>query len=129
MRRQVLICDDAMFMRSVVASVLSGAGYEIVGEAATGAEAVTRFQELRPHVMTMDLLMPEMGGLDALKAIRAIDPDARIVICSAMGQEHLMEQAKQAGACAFVVKPFKPEALLAAVDQALANGTNLEGAA
>ncbi|MDP2482553.1 MAG: response regulator [Candidatus Palauibacterales bacterium] len=129
MRRQVLICDDAMFMRSVVASVLSGAGYEIVGEAATGAEAVTRFQELRPHVMTMDLLMPEMGGLDALKAIRAIDPEARIVICSAMGQEHLMQQATAAGACAFVVKPFKPEALLAAVDQALAHGTNLEGAA
>lgn len=119
MPRQVLICDDAMFMRSVVASVLSGAGYEIVGEASTGAEAVTRYDELRPDVVTMDLLMPEMGGLDALRAIRATHPDARIVICSAMGQEHLMEQARAAGARGFVVKPFKPEAMLAAVDEAL----------
>jgi len=119
MPRQVLICDDAMFMRSVVASVLSGAGYEIVGEASTGAEAVTRYDELRPDVITMDLLMPEMGGLDALKAIRAKHPDARVVICSAMGQEHLMEQARAAGARGFVVKPFKPEAMLAAVEEAL----------
>jgi len=120
MRRQVLICDDAMFMRSVVASVLTSAGYDVVGEAATGVEAVARFDELRPDVMTMDLLMPEMGGLDAVRAIREKHPDARIVICSAMGQEHLMVQAEAAGARAFVVKPFKPEALITAVEQALA---------
>jgi two-component system chemotaxis response regulator CheY len=129
MPRQVLICDDAMFMRSVVASVLTGAGYEVAGEAATGAEAVARYRELRPDVMTLDLLMPEMGGLDALRVIRTEHPDARIVICTAMGQDHLMRQAKDAGARAFVVKPFKPEALLAAVAEALAPATGLEGAA
>jgi len=128
MPRQVLICDDAMFMRSVVASVLSGAGYEIVGEASTGAEAVARYDELRPDVITMDLLMPEMGGLDALKAIRAKHPDARIVICSAMGQEHLMAQARAAGARGFVVKPFKPEAMLAAVEAALQAAPGAEAA-
>jgi two-component system chemotaxis response regulator CheY len=129
MRRKVLICDDAMFMRSVIASVLSGAGYEVVGEAATGVEAVARYQALRPDVMTMDLLMPEMGGIDAARAIRAADPEARIVICSAMGQEHLMQQALSAGARAFVVKPFKPEALLSAVATALGEAGGLEGAA
>jgi len=117
-----------MFMRSVVASVLSGAGYEIVGEASTGAEAVARYDELRPDVITMDLLMPEMGGLDALKAIRAKHPDARIVICSAMGQEHLMAQARAAGARGFVVKPFKPEAMLAAVEAALQAAPGAEAA-
>jgi two-component system chemotaxis response regulator CheY len=129
MPRQVLICDDAMFMRSVVASVLTGAGYEIVGEAATGAEAVARFRELRPDVMTMDLLMPEMGGLDALRAIRAADPNARVVICSAMGQERLMQEARAAGACGFVVKPFEPDALLAAVEKALTTAPSPEDAA
>jgi two-component system chemotaxis response regulator CheY len=129
MRHQVLICDDAMFMRSVIASVLTSAGYEVVGEASTGDEAVARFAELRPAVVTMDLLMPGMGGLDALKAIRATNPDARIVICSAMGQEPLMRQALNAGAAAFVVKPFKSEALLEAVGQALQGGAVRESVA
>jgi two-component system chemotaxis response regulator CheY len=129
MRHQVLICDDAMFMRSVISSVLTSAGYEVVGEAATGDEAVARYTELRPDVVTMDLLMPGMGGLDALKAIRAATPDARIVICSAMGQEPLMQQALEAGAAAFIVKPFKSDALLEAVTKALRGDATQEGVA
>jgi two-component system chemotaxis response regulator CheY len=129
MRRTVLICDDAMFMRSVIASVLSKAGYDVVGEAATGVEAVTRYRTLRPDVMTLDLLMPEMGGIDALCAIMAGDPEARIVICSAMGQEHLMQQARDAGARAFLVKPFRHEALVAAVENAIADTAGKAGVA
>ena len=129
MRHQVLICDDAMFMRSVISSVLTSAGYEVVGEAATGDEAVARYTELRPDVVTMDLLMPGMGGLDALKAIRATSPDARIVICPAMGQEPLIQQALNAGAAAFVVKPFKSEGLLEAVAKALRGDALQEGVA
>ncbi len=128
MQPRVLICDDALFMRSLVASVLRGAGYEIVGEASTGGEAVARFDELRPDVMTMDLLMPEMGGIDAIRAIRAKHPDARIAVCSAMGQERLIQEAREAGACAFLVKPFTPEAMLAAVAQALGSGPQVEAA-
>lgn len=126
MPRQVLICDDAMFMRSVIASVLTGAGYAIAGEAGSGADAVAQFKALAPDLVTMDLIMPEMGGIDAVRAIHGLDPQARIIVCSAMGQEPLVKQAIEAGAAGFVVKPFTPETLLAAVEKAFAGAPAAE---
>src|SRR3990172_393983 len=95
MARTVLICDDALFMRSMLADILRGAGFEILGEAQTGAEAVKRYNELRPDLVTMDIVMPDMGGIDAVRAIIAVDPDAKVLMCSAMGQQALVVEAIQ----------------------------------
>jgi two-component system chemotaxis response regulator CheY len=116
---RVLVVDDAAFMRKMVGDALSGGGHEIVGEAANGAEAVQRFEELRPDVMTLDITMPEKDGLAALKEIIAVDPGAKIVICSALGQESKVIESIQKGAKDFVVKPFQTERVLSAVDKAL----------
>jgi two-component system chemotaxis response regulator CheY len=115
----VLVCDDAIFMRSLISDILSGSGYEVVGHAETGAQAVERFQQLRPDLVTMDIVMPDMGGIDAVKEITKIDPGARILMCSAMGQQALVVEAIQAGAKDFVVKPFQPARVLEAVARVL----------
>ncbi len=120
MARTVLICDDALFMRTMVGDILQQAGYEVVGEAATGAEAVERYRVLRPDLVTMDIVMPDMGGIDAVRAIRAEDPAARVVMCSAMGQQALVVEAIEAGARDFVVKPFQPARVVEAAERALA---------
>ena len=120
MARTVLICDDALFMRTMVGDILQQAGYSVVGEAATGAEAVERYRALRPDFVTMDIVMPDMGGIDALRAIRAEHPEARVLMCSAMGQQALVVEAIQAGAREFVVKPFQPSRVLEAVERVLA---------
>jgi two-component system chemotaxis response regulator CheY len=106
-------------MRKVVSDALSGGGHEVIGEASNGVEAVALYQELRPELMTLDITMPEMDGLAALKQIIAIDPRARIIMCSALGQESKVLEAIKAGAKDFVVKPFKPERVLDAVGKAL----------
>jgi two-component system chemotaxis response regulator CheY len=116
----VLVVDDAAFMRKVVSDALNGGGHEVIGEASNGAEAVARYQELQPELMTLDITMPEMDGLTALKEIIAIDPAARIIMCSALGQESKVLEAIKAGAKDFVVKPFKADRVLDAVDKALA---------
>ena len=116
---RVLVVDDAAFMRKVVSDALSGGGHEVIGEASNGVEAVALYQELRPELMTLDITMPEMDGLAALKQIIAIDPRARIIMCSALGQESKVLEAIKAGAKDFVVKPFKPERVLDAVGKAL----------
>jgi two-component system chemotaxis response regulator CheY len=108
---RILICDDAIFMRTMIADILTGAGYEIAGEAESGLQAVERY---------MDIVMPDMGGIDAVKAIIAVDPEARILMCSAMGQQQLVVEAVQAGAKEFVVKPFQPSRVLEAVKRLLA---------
>lgn len=123
MSRTALICDDAAFMRRVIEKMLVGGGFTIVGEAATGPEAVRQYQALKPDLVTMDVVMPDMGGIDTARAITAQDPDACIVMCSAMGQDALMAEALKAGAAAFVVKPFDQVKLLAAAEQALARRT------
>ena len=120
MARTALICDDALFMRTMVGDILQQAGYTVVGEASTGAEAVARYRELRPDFVTMDIVMPDMGGIDAVRAIKAEDPAARVVMCSAMGQQALVVEAIQAGAREFVVKPFQPSRVLEAVERVLA---------
>src|SRR5438874_11686046 len=116
---RVLVVDDAAFMRKVVGDALTSGGHEVVGEATNGAEAVERFQELRPELTTLDITMPEKDGLAALAEIMAIDPAARIVMCSALGQESKVLESIKLGAKDFVVKPFQPGRVLEAVDKAL----------
>ena|ERR1700761_2339680 len=117
---RVLVVDDAAFMRKVVSDVLAAGGHDVIGEAADGVEAVARFRQLKPELTTLDIAMPEKTGLEALAEIIAIDPNAKVLMCSALGQESKVIQALKLGAKDFVVKPFKPDALLQAVDKALA---------
>ena len=117
---RVLVVDDAMFMRKMVSDALSKGGHEVVGEAANGQEAVSRFSELKPEVTTLDITMPEMDGIAALKAILEVDPAARVIMCSALGQESKVLESIKAGARDFVVKPFQPDRVLEAVGKALA---------
>ena len=123
MSRTVLVCDDAMFMRTAIAHALASAGYTIVGEAANGREAVEQYKALRPDCVTLDMVMPELGGVDAAREICAFDADARILMCSAVGQDTLISDARKAGARAFLVKPFAPQALIDEVAGLLAAGT------
>ncbi|KAL2045398.1 hypothetical protein ABVK25_012140 [Lepraria finkii] len=107
-------------MRKVVSDALSGGGHNVIGEASNGREAITRYLELQPELMTLDIRMPEMDGLTALREIIAMDPCARIVMCSALGQERKVLEAIRAGAKDFVIKPFKTERVLDAVGKAMA---------
>lgn len=107
--KKVLIVDDAAFMRAAIKTILERNGFEVVGEAENGAIGVRKYQELRPDIVTMDITMPEMTGLEALKHIRSFDPDAKVIMITAMGQEHLVKEAILSGAKSFIVKPFKEE--------------------
>jgi two-component system chemotaxis response regulator CheY len=120
MAKRVLIVDDAAFMREMLRDILDGAGYEIVGEAVDGDQAVSLFRESSPDLVTLDIVMPRKSGLDALREIRAVDPGACVVMCSALGQEALVMQALEAGASDFIVKPFKPDQALGVIEKALA---------
>lgn len=115
----VLICDDAIFMRTMIGDILRQAGFDVVGEAGNGRDAVEKYRELRPDFVTMDIVMPDMGGIDAVREIVEEDPRARILMCSAMGQQALVVEAIQAGARDFVVKPFQPSRVLEAVQRVL----------
>ena len=119
MGHRVLVCDDAIFMRTMISDILSGAGYDVVGEAESGVQAIERYRELRPDLVTMDIVMPDMGGIDAVREIVKGDPNAKILMCSAMGQQALVVEAIQAGAKDFVVKPFQPSRVLEAVQRVL----------
>jgi two-component system chemotaxis response regulator CheY len=116
---RVLVVDDAAFMRKMVSDALAKGGHEVVGEAGNGNEAIQRYQELRPEVTTLDITMPEKDGLAALQEIVAFDPSAKVVMCSALGQESKVLEAIKAGAKDFVVKPFQADRVLGAVDKAL----------
>jgi len=115
----VLICDDAIFMRTMISDILQQSGFEIAGEAETGVQAIEKYKQLRPDLVTMDIVMPDMGGIDAVREIVAFDADAKILMCSAMGQQALVVEAIQAGAKDFVVKPFQPSRVLEAVQRVL----------
>ena len=119
MSHTVLICDDAIFMRTMLGDILQQAGFEVVGEAETGAQAVAKYRELRPDLVTMDIVMPDMGGIEAVREICKDHPEAKILMCSAMGQQALVVEAIQAGAKDFVVKPFQPSRVLEAVQRLL----------
>jgi two-component system chemotaxis response regulator CheY len=115
----VLVCDDAIFMRTMITDILTQAGYEVIGEAESGAQAVEKFRQLRPDLVTMDIVMPDMGGIEAVREICKESPEAKILMCSAMGQQALVVEAIQAGAKDFVVKPFQPSRVLEAVQRLL----------
>ena len=116
---RVLVVDDAAFMRKLLSDALASGGHEVVGEAGNGAEAVDRFCELKPELTTLDITMPQKDGLAALADIMAIDPSAKVVMCSALGQEGKVLEAVKLGARDFVVKPFQPARVLEAVSKAL----------
>ena len=117
---RVLIVDDAAFMRKMLRDVLTSGGHEVVGEAADGSEALDRFQELKPELTTLDITMPVQDGISALKDILKLDPSARVIMCSALGQEAKVLESIRAGAKDFVVKPFQPPRVLEAVAKAIA---------
>ena len=119
MGKRVLIVDDAAFMRMMLKDILTKNGYEIAGEAENGRRAVELYRELKPDAVTMDITMPEMDGITAVKEIRKLDPEAKIIMCSAMGQQLMVMEAIQAGARDFVVKPFQQERVLQALEKVL----------
>ncbi len=115
--KRVLIVDDAAFMRISIKNMLTKNGFEVVGEAENGAIAIQKYNELSPDIVTMDITMPEKDGLQALKEILAAHPDAKIVMVSAMGQEAMVRDAVISGAKGFIVKPFKEETIMAALEK------------
>lgn len=112
MGKRILIVDDAMFMRMMLKNILTKNGYEVCGEAADGQEAIDKYIELRPDLVLLDITMPKMDGITALKEIKHIDPQAVVVMCSAMGQQAMVIDAIQGGAIDFIVKPFQEDRVL-----------------
>ena len=115
MAKNILICDDAAFMRMMIKDILSKNGYNVAGEAENGAKAVEKYAELKPDLVLMDITMPEMDGIQALKKIKESDPSALVIMCSAMGQQAMVIESIQAGAKDFIVKPFQADRVLEAV--------------
>ncbi len=119
MKPRVLVVDDAIFMRKMISDILISNGMEVVGEADTGSGAVERYMELKPDLVTMDIIMPEMNGIDAVRKIIEVDSHARIVMCSALGQQALVQDAMAAGAKDFLIKPFNPSRVIEIVTKVL----------
>ena len=116
---RVLIADDASFMRQMIREIIEAEGHEVCGEASDGIEAVEQWKELGPDLCTMDIVMPRRSGIDAVRGIMELDPAACIVMCSALGQETLVNEALQAGAKDFIVKPFKPTSVVETLNRVL----------
>lgn len=119
MAKNILICDDAAFMRMMIKDILTKNGYTVAGEAENGAKAVEKYTELKPDLVLMDITMPEMDGIQALKKIKEADPGATIIMCSAMGQQAMVIESIQSGAKDFIVKPFQADRVLEAVKKAI----------
>ena len=119
---RILVADDASFMRQIIREILESDGHQIVAEASDGIQAVEEWKKHHPELVTMDIVMPRRSGIDAVRAIVAADATARVVMCSALGQETLVTEALQAGARDFIVKPFKPDAVLATLRRVLEKG-------
>ena len=115
MAKNILICDDAAFMRMMIKDILTKNGYTVVGEAENGAKVVEKYAELKPDLVLMDITMPEMDGIQALKKIKEADPSATVIMCSAMGQQAMVIESIQSGAKDFIVKPFQADRVLEAV--------------
>ena len=115
MGKNILICDDAAFMRMMIKDILTKNGYNVIGEAENGAKGVEKYNELKPDLVLMDITMPEMDGIAALKAIKANDPAASVIMCSAMGQQAMVIESIQSGAKDFIVKPFQADRVIEAV--------------
>lgn len=123
MTRRLLVADDAMIIRQIIKDMAMNAGWEVVGEAANGQEAIDRYRELKPDAVTLDLVMPEHDGLHALHGIMAFDPEAKILVVSALEQRGVLKDAIKAGAADFVAKPFDKRNLQATLDQLVPNSS------
>ena len=119
MAKNILICDDAAFMRMMIKDILTKNGYNVVGEAENGKMAVDKYSELSPDLVLLDITMPEMDGIQALKKIKEADSSALVIMCSAMGQQAMVIESIQAGAKDFIVKPFQAERVLEAVKKVI----------
>ncbi|WP_100487692.1 response regulator [Sporolactobacillus pectinivorans] len=119
MAGRILIVDDAAFMRMMLKDILTKNGFEVVGEGANGNEAVSKYEELKPDLVTLDITMPELDGIQALKKIKAKDSDCKVIMCSAMGQQSMVIDAIQAGAKDFIVKPFQADRVIEAIKKTL----------
>lgn len=119
MCKKILIVDDASFMRMMIKEILTDHGFEVVGEAQDGQIAIEKYKELRPDLVTLDITMPEMDGVTALREIKKIDPEAKVIMCSAMGQQAMVIDAIQAGAKDFIVKPFQADRVIEVVKKTL----------
>ena len=117
--KRVLVVDDAAFMKMAIRTQLEKNGFEVIGEAENGAIAVRKYKELKPDIVTMDITMPEMTGLEALKAIMEYDPLAKVIMVSAMGQEQMVREAIMLGAKSFIVKPFKDDQVIKTLNKVL----------
>lgn len=117
---RILVVDDAAFMRMMVRDILTKGGHEVIGEATDGADALAKYKDLKPDLVTMDITMPNVDGLEGLRSIRGFDGNAKVVMCSAMGQQAMVLDAIKSGAKDFIVKPFQAERVLEAVTKALA---------
>ncbi len=115
----ILLADDIAFIKMVQKEVLEKEGYTVIGEAVDGVEVIEKYKQLKPDVVIMDITMPRMDGLNAMRAILRLDPNARIIVCSALGQHQLIIESIKAGARDFVVKPFEPKRLALAIQKAL----------
>jgi len=119
MSKRILIVDDAAFMRMMLKDIITKNGYEVAGEAENGLKAVEMYKELKPDLVMMDITMPEMDGIQAVREIKKIDPQAKIIMCSAMGQQAMVIESIQAGARDFIVKPFQAERIVEAIKKVL----------
>ena len=116
---RVLVVDDAAFMRMMIKDILTKNGYNVAGEAENGAKGVEKYNELKPDLVLMDITMPEMDGIQALKAIKAADADAKVIMCSAMGQQAMVIESIQSGAKDFIVKPFQADRVIESIRKIL----------
>ncbi|MDI9633119.1 MAG: response regulator [Methanolinea sp.] len=116
---RILIVDDTLFMRTLLKNILFSGGHDIVGEAGDGDEAVAKYKELKPDLVTMDVVMPKVNGIEALKEIRAFDPNAKVVMCTAVGQEQMVKLAIKSGARGYIVKPFQAPKVLEEINNVL----------
>ena len=120
MPKTVLVVDDAVVMRMMIKGILAKNGFEVVGEAQNGIEAVDKYKALQPDLVTMDLVMPDMDGISAVREIVAFHPEAKIVMCTSMGQQSLVDEAMEAGAVSFITKPFQPPKILETIQKLFA---------
>lgn len=119
MGKTIMICDDAVFMRMMIKNILVKNGYTIAAEAENGVKAVEKYKEVSPDLVLMDITMPEMDGIEALKRIKAVDDNAKVIMCSAMGQQAMVIESIQSGAMDFIVKPFQADRVVEAVKKAI----------
>lgn len=118
---RILVVDDTAFMRALLKNILFSGGHTIIGEAENGEEAIAKFRELKPDLVTMDVVMPKMNGIEALKSIKGIDPVARVIMCTAVGQEQMVKLAIKSGARGYIVKPFQAAKVLEEINTVLAS--------